>query len=103
MAITSGINIVRVAGHRIGRQGLSDVIMFIFVNRSEDKLEIAYSTPAGGTPAKLVRDLIEIMKTGIWVAVHFVEQQGMLVIRSIREPEISQEELSAFGPKVRLN
>lgn len=103
MAITTGRNTVKITGHRLSTSGIFDVITFILVNRKDEKHEISYATPAGGTPAKIVRDLIEIMQAKVWAVLDFRESNGLLLIVSIREPDIPQEELNSHVARVTLH
>ena len=94
MPFLPGDNVCRIAGHKgPKRAGIYDVLQFIFANRQNETHEIAYATPAGGKPAQLVRDLLELEKHKLWATIYLKEVNGRLAIQSIKEPLQSQEEL----------
>jgi|ERR1700741_5580262 len=99
--IRSGDNTIRVAGLRMGRKSIYDVYQFNFINLSGHTHEIAYAVGAGSlVPPKIVRDLLELRRLGLWFVAYFKEVNKKLAIHTIKESPRPQNELWSIAKKV---
>ena len=95
----SGMHILAVIHFERGRLSIYDTYKFRLRNLAGDILELLYKVPGGGRPARLIRDLIELYKLGLFARYNLRENNGMLAITSITEPEMPQDELRAHMPE----
>lgn len=93
MRISPGDNTVRVAGFHKIPDGIYDQYQFNFINQAGYTHALAYNVPAGTIPPRLVRDLLELRKRNLWFVVYFKEKNRQLMIHTIKEPKLPQNEL----------
>lgn len=98
--ITAGQNLVRVSRYKVypdPELRIYDLHRISLHNVANDSYQMNFRVPVGSKPPNLLNDLKFFFLTQRYILIDLIEKsvngQPILMIRSIREPNASQEEI----------